>query len=393
MRIEDCIERQIKGLWGTDFSDIGIPVIKTNNLSYEGLIDYSDVCKRNITPEQASGNYLQFGDLLIEKSGGTKTHSVGYVSYFDAENDKYLCNNFILALRPKNNIFSKFLFYQIHYKYESGQFFDCFNKTTGIQNLKVKDYLAKEIVLPSLEEQKHIAAVLDKCTALIAKHKLMLEKYDTLIKSRFIEMFGDPVTNPKGWGEVRITELCKTPDDIKCGPFGTQLSKDEYQKTGVPLFGIPQINSSFKILPMDFLTTSKAEKLDDYSLLCGDIAMSRKGNVGKCAIYSGQEKGIIHSDVVRLRVDSSVCNSIYLMNQLHISPKVETQISNVSSGAIMAGINVTKLKNIIVYNPPLSLQNNFAAFVQQINKSKFVVQKSLEKAETLYKSLMQEYFG
>ena len=80
------------------------------------------------------------------------------------------------------------------------------------------------------------------------------------------------------------------------------------------------------------------------------------------------------------------------MNQLHISPKVETQISNVSSGAIMAGINVSKLKNIIVYNPPIELQKTFAAFVQQIDKSKCAVQKSLEKAEVLYKSLMQTYF-
>ena len=191
-------------------------------------------------------------------------------------------------------------------------------------------------------------------------------------------MFGDPVQNPMGWEEVRITELCKNPDDIKCGPFGTQLSKDEYQKKGVPIFGIPQINSSFRVLPTDFLTNSKAEKLDAYSLIYGDIAMSRKGNVGKCAIYSGKEKGIIHSDVVRLRVDDAICNSIYLMNQLHINQKVETQISNVSSGAIMAGINVTKMKDIIVYNPPLSLQNDFAAFVQQIDKSKFEIWLTLQ---------------
>ena len=260
-------------------------------------------------------------------------------------------------------------------------------------NLKITMLAEFSIPLPPLEEQKHIAAMLDKCTALVTKYKLMLEKYDTLIKSRFIEMFGDPVQNPMGWEEVRITELCKNPDDIKCGPFGTQLSKDEYQKKGVPIFGIPQINSSFRVLPTDFLTNSKAEKLDAYSLIYGDIAMSRKGNVGKCAIYSGKEKGIIHSDVVRLRVDDAICNSIYLMNQLHINQKVETQISNVSSGAIMAGINVTKMKDIIVYNPPLSLQNNFAAFVRQIDKSKFAVQKSLEKTETLYKSLMQRYFA
>ena len=266
-------------------------------------------------------------------------------------------------------------------------------KGAGLKHVS-RDYIANiEINLPDIKTQDYIVQKLNKAKNIISNSKKLLTKYDLLIKSRFIEMFGDPVTNPMGWEEVKITELCKNPDDIKCGPFGTQLSKDEYQKDGVPVFGIPQINSSFRVLPIDFLTNSKAEKLDAYSLICGDIAMSRKGNVGKCAIYSGKEKGIIHSDVVRLRVDNTVCNSIYLMNQLHISPKVETQISNVSSGAIMAGINVTKMKNIIVYNPPLSLQTAFAAFVQQIDKSKFTVQKSLKKAETLYKSLMQQYFA
>ena len=245
------------------------------------------------------------------------------------------------------------------------------NKAVKGITLNKASLLEVKILLPPLTIQKQIAKTMDKCTEIISKNKRMLENYDTLIKSRFIEMFGDPVLNPMGWEEVRITELCKNPDDIKCGPFGTQLSKDEYQKKGVPIFGIPQINSSFRVLPTDFLTNSKAEKLDAYSLIYGDIAMSRKGNVGKCAIYSGKEKGIIHSDVVRLRVDDAICNSIYLMNQLHINQKVETQISNVSSGAIMAGINVTKMKDIIVYNPPLSLQNDFATFVQQIDKSKF----------------------
>ncbi len=260
-------------------------------------------------------------------------------------------------------------------------------------NLKLSILSDFPIPLPSIEEQQKFAAKIDKCNTIIKQYQLLLDKYDTLIKSRFIEMFGDPTNNPMGWEEIKILELCKEKDDIKCGPFGTQLSKDEYQKNGIPIFGIPQINSAFSIAPSDFLTNEKANKLKDYSLINGDIAMSRKGNVGKCAIYEGTEDGIIHSDVVRLRVDKSKSNPVYLMNQLHISPKVETQISNVSSGAIMAGINVTKLKDIFVYNPPIELQNAFATFVQQIDKSKFAVQKSLEKAEILYKSLMQEYFG
>lgn len=83
-------------------------MIKTSNLTYEGYINYSDICKRNITEEQVNGCHLKSGDLLIEKSGGAKTHSVGYVSYFEGEENKFVCNNFILALRQKNIIISSY---------------------------------------------------------------------------------------------------------------------------------------------------------------------------------------------------------------------------------------------------------------------------------------------
>ena len=224
MKISDYVESQIKGLWGTDFDENGIPVIKTNNLTYEGHIDYSDICKRNITEEQAKEWYLRPGDLLIEKSGGTKTHSVGYVSYFEGEEDKYVCNNFILALRPKNTINSKFLFYQIQFKYESNQFSDCFNKTTGIQNLKVKDYLAKEIKIYTPEEQEKIVSELDTVRSIINKNKQILEKYEILIKSRFIEMFGDPVTNPMGWEVKKLKETA----EIITGNTPSRKEKDNY---------------------------------------------------------------------------------------------------------------------------------------------------------------------
>ena len=353
--------------------------IKAGDGSKVGIFPFY-TCSNELTKKIDTADYE--GPALVFGTGGNA--SVHYV------NGKFSTSTDCLVYKTNSNtnlsLINKYLRANI-YLLENGF------KGAGLKHIS-RDYISNiEIKLPDSTIQEKVVSQLDLLESNITKHKTILEKLDLLIKSRFIEMFGDPVTNPKGWNEVKITELCKSPDDIKCGPFGTQLCKDEYQKSGIPVFGIPQINSSFNVSPTDFLTNTKAEKLDDYSLVCGDIAMSRKGNVGKCAIYSGQDKGIIHSDVVRLRVDNSVCNPVYLMNQLHISPKIETQISNVSSGAIMAGINVTKLKNIIVYNPPILMQNDFANFVQQIDKSKFAVQKSLEKAETLYKSLMQEYFG
>ena len=122
--------------------------------------------------------------------------------------------------------------------------------------------------------------------------------------------------------------------------------------------------------------------------------MSRKGNVGKCAVFpSDFEAGIIHSDVLRIRVDSRCALPVFMMHQLHYSGAVQHQIELVSSGAIMAGINVTKLKQILVHIPPLKLQEQFVAFVEQTDKSKFDLNQSLERLEMLKKSLMQQYFG
>ena len=207
-------------------------------------------------------------------------------------------------------------------------------------------------------------------------------------------MFGDLVFNPMNWPSVTLVDTCVDKDDIKCGPFGTQLGKDEYIREGVPLWGIPQINAAFTIPPTDFLTEDKAEQLSAYSLLPGDIAMSRKGNVGKCAIYpENAPNGIIHSDVLRIRVDNKRCNPLFMMCQLHFSRAIEPQIDAVSNGAVMAGINVTKLKSIVVHVPPIELQNQFADFVSLTDKSKFAVQQSIDTLQTLKNKLMQDYFG
>ncbi len=148
MKIKDLIVKELKGLWGEEpkQGEENIPIIKTNNLSYEGKINFNNITYRFIEKHNVIGNKLIYGDLLIEKSGGTKSHSVGYVNFFESENEKYVCNNFILALRPnKNLVIPKYLFYNLKFFYESGFFSDCYNKTTGIQNLKKEKYLNKEI--------------------------------------------------------------------------------------------------------------------------------------------------------------------------------------------------------------------------------------------------------
>ena len=109
--------------------------------------------------------------------------------------------------------------------------------------------------------------------------------------------------------------------------------------------------------------------------------MSRKGTVGQCAIYPDSfAPGIIASDVLRIRVDRSKLIPKFMQYQLHHSEHVKHQIMQVSNGAVMAGVNVTKLKSIIVYLPPMNLQQQFVEFAQQLDKSKFNLQIAIYRA-------------
>lgn len=191
-----------------------------------------------------------------------------------------------------------------------------------------------------------------------------------------------------------MAECCATPDDIKCGPFGSQLHKEDYISEGVPVWGIPEVNSGFEKLPDKFVSSENAQRLQSYSLLPGDVAMNRKGNVGQAALFDGaQPSGIIHSDVLRVRVRQDVLEPSFLVEQLHSSHVVREQVMSASTGAIMAGTNVTKLKKIKVFVPPLALQQEFAAFVQQVDKLRVEAQKQKEELQTLYDSLAQDYFA
>lgn len=301
------------------------------------------------------------------------------------------CNQGFKNLICSNRIYNRYLY---HFLKNSTEYLNSLGRGATFKEISKSIVENIEIPLPPLDEQRRIAAVLDKVSGLIAKRREQLDKLDELVKARFVEMFGD-LGNPLcKYPKYSLAKLCMTPDDIKCGPFGTQLNKNEYQKNGVALWEIPQINSGFKLKPTHFLTKEKAEKLRAYSLEPGDIAMSRKGNVGQCGIFpAGYKSGIIHSDVLRIRVDRRRVNPCFMMYQLHLSSAVQHQIEKVSSGAIMAGINVTKLKEIEVYIPELNLQTQFADFFDYTDKSKLTIQQSLDKLEVLKKALMQQYFG
>ncbi|RHO96939.1 restriction endonuclease subunit S [Clostridium sp. AF37-5] len=291
-------------------------------------------------------------------------------------------NEAIMAFHDKHvvDMLPKYIFYLFKYRdWDKGS-----NKAVMGKTLNKATLSEIEIELCSLEKQKEIVKVLDKIMGSLAGRKSELLLLDDLIKARFVEMFGD-LANPEcSWDKCKFVDACADKDDIKCGPFGTQLSKDEYTTSGIAVWEIPQINTAFLSEPTHFLTEEKAEQLNSYTIIPGDIAMSRKGNVGKCALFPNDyPDGIIHSDVLRIRVDRERLNPAFMVCQLHFSGFVTRQIELVSSGAIMAGVNVTKLKQIYVHVPPMDLQNQFADFVRQVDKSKLMFQKLHQKLNIL----------
>lgn len=255
-------------------------------------------------------------------------------------------------------------------------------------NLKITMLAEFSIPLPPLEEQKHIAAMLDKCTALVTKYKLMLEKYDTLIKSRFIEMFGDnPIENGK-WKVEKLGNLglCKNGMNFSYEDNGFEINC-----LGVGDFKDNAVISNCEKLPVISLNEKPSE---EYLLKDNDIVFVRSnGNkelVGRSVLVHPRVLTTFSGFCIRFRLSTDSINHLFLLQFLKMP---NTRKNMAGRGANIQNLNQQILSNLDIPVPPIELQNDFATFVQQIDKSKFAVQKSLEKAETLYKSLMQQYFA
>lgn len=196
------------------------------------------------------------------------------------------------------------------------------------------------------------------------------------------------------WERVPLSALCANADDIRCGPFGTQLNKDEFREEGVPLWGIKQVNVGFSIQTKEFLEPKTAKRLSQYELIPGDLVMTRKGTVGNCAVYpSNFETGIMHSDLLRLRIDPKRCNPSFLVYQLHYSQDVSRQLSLISGGAIMPGINVGRLKQLEVIVPPLAEQKRIAAILDAADAVRTKRREALAQLDALLQSTFLTLFG
>ena len=235
-----------------------------------------------------------------------------------------------------------------------------------------------EIPLPPLEEQKHIADILDKATNLIDLRKQQLEKMDSLIKSKFIYMFGDPVTNPKGWDVKKIGELT----NVFTGATPNK-SIDEYYCGNIPWVKTGEISKEY-IWEAEERITKKALKETNCKIFPINTIMVAMYGQGKTRGQAGLLKieASTNQACAAIVPNESYCTE-YLFKLIQLS--YET-LRSLGRGGNQPNLNLSMIKEFLVMCPPVELQNQFAEFVEQVEKQKAVMQQSLEKMETNYKA-------
>ena len=248
-----------------------------------------------------------------------------------------------------------------------------------------------EIPLPSLEEQRKIAAVLDKVSELIAKRRQQLDKLDLLEKARFVEIFCNPIENAN-WEFVNMADIST---DMRTGPFGSALRHNEFVETGIFVLGIDNaVENRFTYNRMRYITEEKYEQLKRYTVRPGDVIITIMGTVGRSAVIPDNiPKAINTKHLACLTINRSKAQPMFVCCAFQMHPEIRQQLTGQAKGAIMDGLNLTIIKKLSFKLPPLEIQNEFVKFFGATEKTKTIIEESLMKLETIKKALMQEYFG
>ena len=244
-----------------------------------------------------------------------------------------------------------------------------------------------EIELPSVDIQEQIADKFDKLQSIITHRRTQLEKLDLLVKARFVEMFGDPVSNPYNWEKISLGELA----EIKIGPFGSLLHKEDYVQNNHALINPSHIIDG-KVFADMKLTVSdeKYKELHAYQLFTGDVVMGRRGEMGRCAVVT--ENGLLCGTGSMIIRTNGRLKADYIQKIISF-PSFKKTIEDMAVGQTMPNLNVPIVSKFMIICPPIEVQEQYYSFVEKTDKSKATVQKALDEAQLFFDILMQEYFG
>ena len=291
-------------------------------------------------------------------------------------------------LIPKGNVLPEYLYYVVKNmhleKYYSG---------ATIPHIYFKYYKKEKFNLVDLDQQRKIISVFKKIEDAIRKQRDELTNLDTLIKARFVEMFGDPLRNDRTWPISKL-KLLTTKIGSGATPKG---GKQSYKKEGITLVRSMNVHDGeFVYKNLAYIDTAQAHDLDNVELQPKDVFINITGaSVARsCVIPDNILPGRVNQHVAIIRCKENLLNYIFL-NRLFLNSSFKQKLLAMgqAGGATRQALTQEQLKKLNLILPPIELQNEFASFVQQVDKSKVAIQKSLDETQTLFDSLMQKYFS
>ena len=323
--------------------------------------------------------YQHEGEGIIMGTGGNAT-----LHYYDG---KYAVSTDCIVLLPNEQIRCKYLYYffLVYLRVLERGF-----KGAGLKHTN-KGYIGDIDIgdIPSFERQEKIIGIFDTLQSIIDLRKSEIERLDNLIKARFVEMFGSPVSNPMSWEKRTLKEVCIKLND------GSHFSPESFETGDYKYVTAKNIKfSGFDFSNITYVPEAVHRPIFDR---CNpefeDVLYIKDGaTTGVAIVNTLDEEFTLLSSVALLKQDRSIMNGYFLATLLN-NKDMYLNIRNNMGGAAITRLTIAKLNAIEIIVPPIELQNQFAAFVAEVDKSKVAVQKALDETQTLFDSLMQEYFG
>ena len=264
--------------------------------------------------------------------------------------------------------------------------------TARRRSITADSLCALEVPLPSLSTQREVMTLFQQIEKAMLDGALVVEKFDALVKSRFVEMFGDPVSNEMGW---LVSTIKKTAITYGDGPFGSNLKSSDYVDEGVRVIRLGNIQQGrFSEKDRSFVSYEKYELLKRYECSPGEIVIATLGDpiLRACLVPDSCSPSIHKADCMYYEVDRDKLIPTFAMCAINHPSMLRRAMVDVH-GQTRGRINSSQTGGLPMILPPLLLQQEFADFVAQVDKSRFVVQQQIEKLQMLYDSLAQEYFS
>ena len=309
------------------------------------------------------------------------------VKYYNGKFDAYQ-RTYIIEDNSGGQLYMPYLYY-----FMEGYIKELRRQAIGgvIKYIKLGNLTDALIELPSVDAQKKIVNILKKAKQLLSLSNNEILKLDELVNARFVEMFGNPDINEKKWNEYKMEQLCEIGSSKR-------IYQNDQSLTGIPFLRISDLVNRMDtgskdcdlFIPEEFFGKLKKQGLVPVR---GDILLTARGTLGRCYIIQDEDEFYFQDGMITWlsKYDERI-TPLYI-SCLFEMPGFRKQIDSLQAGSTVAYLSISMTKKLNVMTPPIELQNQFADFVTQVDKSKVEIQKALNKTQMLFDSLMQEYFG